>query len=174
MLKVNVGLIRKISRDYNSTGFSLNLEGEIAAPLDDPEQVIERIREYYDVAEAALQDQIDRHQSESALAGRDADESGQGGAANGPTIAKPARPQRPRDGQPSDRQPAEPASDKQRQYLLAIAKRQGLATEALDARIAAVLGHSVGLSELSKREAGQVIDNLTQGGAGEARPARRS
>jgi hypothetical protein len=174
MLKVNVGLSRKISRDYNSTGFSLNLEGEIAAPLDDPEQVIERIREFYDVAEAALQDQIARHQSESALAARDAGESGQGGAANGPTTAKPTRPQRPRDGQPSDRQPAEPASDKQRQYLLAIAKRQGLATEALDARIAAVLGHSVGLSELSKREAGQVIDALTQAGAGEARPARRS
>lgn len=37
MLKVNVGLSRKVSRDYNSTGFSVNLEGEVCAPLDDPE-----------------------------------------------------------------------------------------------------------------------------------------
>ena len=44
MLKANVGLSRKISENYNSTGFSLNLEGEIHATLDDPEAVIERIK----------------------------------------------------------------------------------------------------------------------------------
>ncbi len=47
MLKANVGLSRKLSKDYNSTGFSLNLEGEVNATLDDPEAVIERIRELY-------------------------------------------------------------------------------------------------------------------------------
>lgn len=35
MLKVNVGLSRKLSRDYNSTGFSLNLDGELCAGMDD-------------------------------------------------------------------------------------------------------------------------------------------
>ncbi len=174
MLKVNVGVSRKLSKDFNSTGFTVNLEGEVAAPIDDPDQVLERIREYYDVAEAALQDQVDRHGSIEAIASRDSTATGPGNAANGSAAAKPGRPQKPRDGQPTDRQPAEAASNKQVQYLLALAKRQGLATEDLDARIAAVLGRTVGLYDLSKREAGAVIDALTQNAAGEARPARRS
>ena len=44
MLKANVGLSRKLSENYQSTGFSLNLEGEINATLDDPESVIERVK----------------------------------------------------------------------------------------------------------------------------------
>jgi hypothetical protein len=40
MLKINVGLSRKLSKDFQSTGFSLNLEGEITAPVSDPEAVI--------------------------------------------------------------------------------------------------------------------------------------
>ena len=54
MLKVNVGLSRKVTRDFNSTGFSLNLEGEICGTLDDPETLIERIKEYYDLADERL------------------------------------------------------------------------------------------------------------------------
>ena len=61
MLKVNVGLSRKLSRDFNSTGYSVNLEGEVANPVDDPEGVIEKIREYYDLAEEALRDQVERY-----------------------------------------------------------------------------------------------------------------
>lgn len=63
MLKVNVGISRKVSRDYNSTGFSINLEGEVTAPIDDAEGVIEQIRRLYDTADEALRDQIERHQS---------------------------------------------------------------------------------------------------------------
>jgi len=29
MLRVNVGLSRKLSKDYNSTGYSVNLDGEV-------------------------------------------------------------------------------------------------------------------------------------------------
>jgi len=71
MLHVNVGLSRKVSKDYNSTGFSVNLDGEIGVPLDDPEAVIEKIREYYDLADEALRDQIERYESDSAIAARD-------------------------------------------------------------------------------------------------------
>jgi len=46
MLRVNVGLSRKLSRDYNSSGFSLNLEGEICVGLDDPEAMIERVKDF--------------------------------------------------------------------------------------------------------------------------------
>jgi hypothetical protein len=174
MLKVNIGVSRKLSKDFNSTGFSLNVEGELAASINDPEQVIERIREYYDVAEAALQDQIDRHGSIEAIADRDADESGQGGPTNGRSAPTSGRPRERHNGQPSDRQPTEQASNKQVQYVLNLAKRQGLSTEDLESRIAAVLGRPIGLFELSKRQAGQVIDNLTENGAGQAKPSRRS
>ena len=63
MIKANVGLSRKLSANFNSTGFSLNLEGEILATIDDPEAVIERIRELYNVAEEALDRQIADSQS---------------------------------------------------------------------------------------------------------------
>lgn len=174
MLKVNVGVSRKLSKDFNSTGFTLNLEGEVAAPIDDPEQVLERIREYYDLAETALQDQIDRHGSVSAVASHDADESGQGGPTNGHATSTSARPRERRNGQSSDRQPVEQASNKQVQFIQNLAKRQGLATDALESRIAAVLGRQVGLYELSKREAGAVIDALNQGETSETKPNRRS
>jgi hypothetical protein len=39
MLKINVGLSKKLSKDYNSTGYSVNLEGEITAPVSDPDAV---------------------------------------------------------------------------------------------------------------------------------------
>ena len=71
MLQVNVGISRKLTKDYNSTGFSVNLEGEINAPLDDPEMIIEKIREYYDLADEALRDQIERYEGVSAIASRD-------------------------------------------------------------------------------------------------------
>ncbi len=71
MLKVNVGLNRKSWRDSNSTGFSLNLEGEICGTLDDPETVIERIKEYYDLADEALRQQIERYEGDAAIASRD-------------------------------------------------------------------------------------------------------
>ena len=37
MIKANVGLSRKLSANFNSTGFSLNLEGEILATLVKPD-----------------------------------------------------------------------------------------------------------------------------------------
>ena len=73
MLRVNVGLSRKLSKDYNSTGYSINLDGEITAPVSDPEAVFEQVKELFDLAEEVLGQQIDRSQSESAIASRDAE-----------------------------------------------------------------------------------------------------
>ena len=66
MLKVNVGLSRKLSKDYNSTGFTINLEGEVAAPPNDAEAVVEQVKELYDLAEEGLNLQIERSQSDAA------------------------------------------------------------------------------------------------------------
>ena len=71
MLRANVGLSRKLSKDYNSTGYSVNLDGEITAPVSDPEAVFEQVKELFDLAEEVLNQQIDRSNSEAAIASRD-------------------------------------------------------------------------------------------------------
>ena len=169
MLKVNVGLSRKRSRDFNSSGYSVNLEGEIAASLDDSEASIERIREYYDLADAALQDQIERDESDSAIASRDvqpaATEShhsgnGYGTERNGNGHE---RPEPSRTTSPNGNRPDEPATNKQIQFLLTIGKRQKLSTKQLEHRVSGVTGRSCELYDLTKREAGLAIDYLTKG-----------
>ena len=71
MLRANVGLSRKLSKDYNSTGYSINLDGEITAPVSDPEAVIEQVKELFDLAEETLSQLIDRSQSDTAIASHD-------------------------------------------------------------------------------------------------------
>ena len=167
MIKVNVGMSRKVSQDFNSTGFSVNLEGEIGGPLDDPERVIEQIRQYYDLAEEAIQDQIGRYRSDSAIASHD---------------EPPPQPQRkPAPPSPSNRQrnghagnyqrrvgpsPEEaelaPATPKQVQFLRNLATREGLSEPQLNQKIADILGQQVPVSQLTKRQAANVLDVMTQ------------
>lgn len=171
MLRVNVGLSRKLSKDYNSTGFSLNLEGEICAPMDDPEAVIERIREFYDLAEEALSDQIQRYEETDAIARREGDPPNHNGNGNGQSATNG-------NGRSSGKAPPttqeEAATNKQIQFLLTIARRQELTTAALEVEIGKILGHPVGIYQLSKREAGQVLDALTKDGDARPKPARRA
>ncbi len=144
MLKVNVGLSRKLSRDYQSTGFSVNLEGEVASPINDPEGVIAEVRRFYDLAEESLNRQIDGHQSEGAIASRDEE----------------PQPRSARNGKRD-----ELATNKQIQYLLSIGKRMRLSTTQLEREIETILGEVVGVYDLSKRQAGTVIDTLTNAAA---------
>lgn len=53
------------------------------------------------------------------------------------------------------------ATSKQLQFLQNLGKRKGLSRDDLDGVIAQVLGSAKRTGELSKREAGQVIDHLT-------------
>lgn len=166
MLRVNVGLSRKLSRDYNSTGFSINLDGELTAPISDPEAVIEQVKELYDLAEEALDRQIERIRSEEAIGSHDE-------AANG----------RPQQDQPTSHCPAtnghqngdgrgqasrasaatngDAATTKQINYLINIGRRQRLSTKQLEEKIEEVLRRPIGLYDLSKRDAASVIDALT-------------
>jgi len=169
MLKVNVGLSRKLTRDYNSTGFSVNIEGEVAAPPNDAEGVVEGIKELYDLAEEALALQIERHQSDSAVAGRDQEPQrrqptqGNGHRNSSGGNGNRRHSQRPHDSDEngrSDREP-EPATHKQINYLLSLAKQRRLSTIQLEGRIEEVLEEPVGIYELTKREAARVIDEMT-------------
>lgn len=173
MIRVNVGLSRKISRDFNSTGFSINIEGEVLTDLSDAEATLVRIQEYYDVAEESLARQIERHESDTAIASRDEPvatsnelpQSPQRQALNAPST--PSMPPSPASAQPQPRtspEPPEIATNKQIQFLLNLGKRLGLATPKLEERIAEVLGRRVGLYELSKRDAGIVLDSFTTHG----------
>ncbi len=168
MLKANVGLSRKLSKDFNSTGFSLNLEGEVNASLDDPEAVIERIRELYDLADEALHRQIEAHDGDSAIAARDADPQPErnshrsngtsndhqtNGSSNGNTTA--------RNGYQNGKSAGgDPASNKQVQYLQTLAKREKLYGSKLESLIEEITGRRCTPYDLTKGEAGQMIDHL--------------
>ena len=161
MLKVNVGISRKLSRDFNSTGFSINIEGEVCVALDQPDRVIEKIQEFYDLAEESLRDQIDRHEGDSALpSGNNRPPAPTNSGDNVRRIRSNA-PTRETNGHSP--QNVDTASTKQINYLLEIGRRRKLTTVQLETEIAQILGRPVGLYELAKREAGAVIDALKSG-----------
>ncbi|NBP98733.1 MAG: hypothetical protein EBU51_03990 [Synechococcaceae bacterium WB6_3A_227] len=72
MLRANVGVSRKVSRDYQSTGYTVNLDGEIPFAADDAEGILEKIRELFDLAHEAIGREIDRDQGDAAISRRDA------------------------------------------------------------------------------------------------------
>jgi hypothetical protein len=179
MLKVNVGLSRKLSRDYNSTGFSINMEGDVCVGLDDPEAVVEKVKELYDLADEALSQQIERYQGDSAIASRDEDRQSNSGSSNGRQTQSRAdgngrstRHDRPQSEEQNGR--SESATNKQVQYLLNLGKRQGLTPQQLEHRIENTFGRSIGVYQLTKQEAGQLIDSLNQGSHGNGNGNGRS
>lgn len=174
MLRANVGLSRKVSKDYNSTGFTVNLDGEISAPVSDAEAVLEQVRQLFDLAEEALDLQIDRAQSVDAIASRDAEPPQQEQRRPGPRPTsepnrsngrqdsgydhQPRVDHRPANGQPEN---GDLATNKQINYLLNIGKRQRLSTAQLERKVTEILGRQVGLYDLTKQAAAAVIDAMT-------------
>jgi hypothetical protein len=178
MLKANVGLSRKITLDYNSTGYSVNLDAEIAAVTDEPESILERIHELYDLAEEALNQEIDRDQGDQAIGRRDEEPQVPPQA---PTQKPTDPPNQPPNGaapaqkppSPSGSQPrsdkADAATNKQVQFLLTMGKRLKLSTPQLDKRVADIIGRPCGVYKLTKKEAGLVLDTLTNSTNGNGR-----
>jgi hypothetical protein len=172
MHKANVGLSRKVSENFNSTGFSLNLEGEILATIDDPEAVIERIRELSSVAEEALDRQISESRSIDAIASRDADppvHPEQNGRSHDRPHSEPDRPSSDRRSKPRN---DEPATNKQVQFLQTLAKRRKLFGTKLEGFIEEITGRRCSPYDLNKREAGLVIDQLSGEESESNRPLR--
>ncbi len=160
MLRVNVGLSRKLTHDYNSTGYAINVEGELSGAIDDPHALLEKIREYYDLADEALRDQIERCQSDAALAAHDAPPASPRPAARSKPVNRIAS-AAPAEAAAPNAASVEQATNKQVQFLLSIGKRIGLSTPQLESRVAEILGRSVGIYDLTKRDAGLVLDRLT-------------
>jgi len=190
MLKVNVGMSRKVSKDYNSTGFSINLEGEVAVSLDDPQLVVEKIKELYDFAEESLSQQVERYDSVSAIASHDEEPAvnssrfksnsefqnqqpvqskrtpeaigtSSRGASNG-NGSNQSQPRFAGNGRPQNSNVSQDiaATNKQLQFMLTLAKRQGMNQAQLETRISSMLDKNIGLYDLTKQEANIVITDL--------------
>jgi hypothetical protein len=174
MLRANVGLSRKVSRNYNSDGYSVNLDAEITAPLDDAEGVLERIQELFHLAEEALSQEIDRDQGEAAIGSHDEEPSAPDTRNTRPTDRSGNSPShRPAPvGNNGNRQgQEEPATNKQVQFLLTMGKRFKLSTPQLETRVAEIIGRRCGIYDLTKKEAGLVLDHFTKSSSGNGRDA---
>ena len=177
MLRVNVGLSRKMSKDYNSTGYSVNLDGEVTASVSDPEGVFKQVKELFDLAEEALDQQVDRSQGESAIASRDGEPPSRppigqnGNGANGSNGSNHANPGQRRDqgqtsngnGRNGNGRQREPATNKQIQFLLNLGKKQRMSKLQLEGRVAEILGCECGIYDLTKQDACVILDTLTAG-----------
>ena len=176
MLRANVGLSRKVSRDFQSTGYTVNIDGEIPFLADDAEGVLEKIRELFDIAHEALDREIDRDQGSTAIGRRDetpqtpalpAKPSANGRhRSDGPApSAVPVSTEPPENGpgSPQGTPPAtaEAATNKQIQFILTMGKRFKLTTPQLEERITKVVGRQCGVYDLTKKEAGRVLDSWT-------------
>lgn len=171
MLKANVGLSRKLTRDYNSTGYAVNIEGEILATPGDPEAVLGRIKELFSLAQEALAVEIDRDQGEQNIASHDEEPAKP--ATNGPANPEPSPPSPKRgNGAPAGNKSGDdPVTNKQVQFVFNLAKRHRLSAVQLESEIEQIVGRRSRVYDLTKREAGQVIDALNQGGDGNGRSA---
>lgn len=158
MLRASVSLSRKVSHDFDSSGYTVTLEGEVPHPPDDAEAVLEKVAELFHLAEEALATEIERDQKHQPDP-KDATPP----PPTTPTRSHRAEPlpiNRPASSNGSTPSPST-ATPKQLQFLQNLGKRKGLSRDDLDGVIAEVLGSAKRTGELSKREAGQVIDHLT-------------
>lgn len=150
MLRANVGLTRTILRGDSTNTYSLKLNGEIPFSPDDPEAVLERAQELFDLAHEAVSLQIEKDDERWSITHQD--------------DAVHSKPQRSgsRRSNRSDDSDAEPVTEKQARFLQKLINRQKLNAANVNQLIEDVQGRAVKIDDLSKQEAGQVIDALTQ------------
>lgn len=130
-LSVNVGLSRKASRDYQSTGYSINVTAELdQSLLARPEELQQQIAALYGQAESALARQ----------------------AGEAPAQPQPRRPAPA--GRNGDPRPV-PATASQQRAIQAICRRLGT-----DPEFEAQQLVGMSFAELSVKQASQLIDGL--------------
>ena len=159
MLRVTVGKSRKLSQDYNSTGFSITVDGEITAPLDSPEQILTQIQILHDLATESLQDQVDRLKDTDQQNNVSSNQRASNVRLNESSAQVNSRPRwQTQNGIAQANTVA--ATNKQVQYLLNLGKQNGLSKVDLEAQVAKQLNFESVKSvyELSKSEATSAID----------------
>jgi hypothetical protein len=179
MLRANVGVSRKVSRDYQSTGYTVNLDGEIPFAIEDSEGVLAKIRELFDVAHEAIGREIERDQGDASIARRDESTKAPAQPKTAPPktrfngrlknhsaqLESPSTSPAPGNGNgsPSGHQNGapEPATNKQLQFILTMGKRLNLNTAQIADEITKITGREVGIYDLTKKEAGKILDFWT-------------
>ena len=151
-LSINVGLSRKASKNYQSTGVSINVTAELdQALLAKPEELQQQIDDLYAQAEQAIQRQVQSYAGPTA---------GQPRPANGPARPRngattPARLSTRSNGHDNGRSTPAGATESQRRAIDAIAQRLDL-----DAVAEVQQEFGLDLDRLTIRQASQVIDHL--------------
>lgn len=158
MLRSAVRLSRQFHRDGRTDGYHVTLDGEIPHLPDDAEAVLEKVAELFHLAEEALAVEIERDRNPRASPKSTPTQSPP--SATNSNRTEPLPMNRPVSSNGSTPSP-NTATPKQLQFLQNLGKRKGLSRDDLDGVIAQVLGSAKLLADLSKREAGQVIDHLT-------------
>lgn len=158
MLRASVSLSRKVSHDFNSAGYTVTLDGEVPHPPDDTEAVLDKVSELFSLAEEALAAEIDRDQARQPRPQTEAPAPPQPNPPRTHARTEPLPIDCPAASNGANPQSATP---KQLQFLQNLGKRKGLSRDDLDAVIAQVLGMAKRTGDLTKREAGQMIDHLT-------------
>jgi len=161
MIRANVGLSRKISREYQSTGYSINIEGDVAVSADDTEATLAKVAELFHLAEEALNVEIDRDQGEQAIGNRDKPTAitksnlNERNADDGNSSpAQTTQERTPTNG-------TDAITNKQAQYVLTLGKRQRISNAQMEDKIEQILRRRCSVYDLTKREAGQLIDALS-------------
>lgn len=158
MLRASVSLSRKVSHESDSSGYTVTLDGEVPHPPDDTEAVLDKVSELFSLAEEALAAEIDRDQAHQPRPQTEASAPPQPNPPRTHARTEPLPINRPASSNGTSPQSATP---KQLQFLQNLGKRKGLSRNDLDGVVAQVLGTAKQLADLTKREAGQVIDYLT-------------
>lgn len=158
MLKSTVCLSRQIKCDGRTHRYGVTLSGEVPHPPDDAEAVLDKVSELFSLAEEALAAEIERDQGRQTAPKDVPTQPSSTPARN--QRAEPLPMNRPASANGTAPSP-NPATPKQLQFLRNLGKRKGLSRDDLDGLVAQVLGVSKLLGDLTKREAGQVIDHLT-------------
>jgi hypothetical protein len=159
MLKAQVGLSRKISHNYNSSGYTVSLEAEVGASLDQPDAVREQIDRLFELAEQALQEEISRDRRVPKDFRQKADSTASGDAVSSNLEAQPF-------ASPSTIPRASPdanphlATSRQLLCIRTLGDRRGWSTAQIEEFIAEILSVPRKVSELDKKEASKIIQEL--------------
>lgn len=140
------------------------MEGEIHVPIEAPEAVIERVKGFYDLAEEALRQQFERRRPDEGGPALDRAPNPtpppERPAAPPPATTTPRQPPNGNNHQPRQGRGGDAASPKQVKFIENLAKRHRHSTVQLEAVINETLGRACTLHQLTKRDAGAVIDAL--------------
>ena len=167
-IKINVGVSKKIGLpDYGSAGSHCNIEIEADnSILDNPDQFLQRVRNAYEMARQSVEAELSHHRPGSAGAN----------TTGASTKAEPAQRQEYRQEYRQEHRSDNNstgnriASPKQQQFIASLVKGvKGLEWATLDKYCASKWGTNT--SQLSPKQASELIDDLKAAKSGERRIA---